>query len=79
MSVNLPIGNGATRQSPAYRITYEGFSFLCMGFTGKEASRRSKVSACAREMRHWRDDKPLIEDRLSTLLVQMQPDLLAVH
>lgn len=104
------------RNLPYYRITYDGFAFLCMGFTGKGAAqwkeayidafnamaafiknqreglqyqylakeleyktRRTKVSACAREMRHWRDDKPLIEDRLSSLLTQMQPDLLTLQ
>jgi Rha family phage regulatory protein len=30
---------GATRQEPAFTITKDGFAFLAMGFTGKEASR----------------------------------------
>ncbi len=28
-----------TRKDPAFRITRDGFTFLCMGFTGKEAAR----------------------------------------
>ena len=32
------LGIGRTRQDPAYRITRDGFVFLAMGFTGKEAA-----------------------------------------
>lgn len=32
------LGAGRTRQDPAYRITRDGFVFLAMGFTGKEAA-----------------------------------------
>lgn len=39
MSQDVAIGNGATRQEPAYRMTREGFMLLAMGFTGKEALR----------------------------------------
>jgi Rha family phage regulatory protein len=34
----VQIGSGATRKDPAYRITKDGFMFLAMGFTGKEAA-----------------------------------------
>lgn len=37
MSLNVEIGNGATRKSPAYEITRDGFTLLAMGFTGKRA------------------------------------------
>lgn len=37
MLVDVEIGNGATRQSPAYRLTRDGFTLLAMGFTGKRA------------------------------------------
>jgi len=30
-------GNGATRESPAYNLTRDGFTLLAMGFTGKKA------------------------------------------
>ena len=53
----------------------EGLQYQYLAKELEYKTRRTKVSACAREMRHWQDDKPLIEDRLSTLLVQMQPDL----
>ena len=39
MSQEVGIGNGATRQEPAFRMTREGFMLLAMGFTGKEALR----------------------------------------
>lgn len=35
--VNQP--NGGTRKSPAYTITRDGFVFLAMGFTGKDAAK----------------------------------------
>ncbi|WP_256715579.1 Rha family transcriptional regulator, partial [Pseudomonas aeruginosa] len=39
MTVDVDIGKGARRKSPAFRITRDGFAFLCMGFTGKEAAK----------------------------------------
>jgi phage regulator Rha-like protein len=57
----------------------EGLQYQYLAKELEYKTRRTKVSACAREMRHWRDDKPLIEDRLSSLLVQMQPDLLTLQ
>lgn len=39
MSTEIEIGNGASRSSPAFRLTRDGFTFLCMGFTGKEAAK----------------------------------------
>ena len=38
MVTEVEIGSGATRKSPAYRMTRDGFVFLAMGFTGKEAA-----------------------------------------
>lgn len=37
MLIDVAIGGGATRQSPAYRLTRDGFTLLAMGFTGKKA------------------------------------------
>lgn len=37
MTVNIEVGQGAIRQSPAYTITRDGFMLLAMGFTGKKA------------------------------------------
>lgn len=34
----VPGPNGATRKDPAFRMTRDGFVFLAMGFTGKEAA-----------------------------------------
>lgn len=39
MEVEVPIGLGKTRRDPAFRMTRDGFTFLCMGFTGKEAAK----------------------------------------
>lgn len=36
-SIEIPGPNGATRQSPAYRLTRDGFTLLAMGFTGSKA------------------------------------------
>jgi Rha family phage regulatory protein len=38
-SALIPQPKGGTRESPAYEITRDGFMFLAMGFTGKEAAR----------------------------------------
>ena len=38
MVMKTEIGSGAVRNDPAYRITRDGFVFLAMGFTGKEAA-----------------------------------------
>lgn len=35
---NVEIGSGATRQDKAFTLTRDGFAFLCMGFTGKDAA-----------------------------------------
>lgn len=37
MFTETQIGQGATRQDPAYRITKKGFTLLAFGFTGKKA------------------------------------------
>jgi Rha family phage regulatory protein len=37
--VQVPAGNGATRDTPAFYITKKGFALLGMGFTGKRALR----------------------------------------
>ena len=39
MQIEVEIGNGAKRMSPAYEMTKDGFTFLAMGFTGKEAGK----------------------------------------
>lgn len=36
---DITIGNGAKRESKYYEMTKDGFMFLVMGFTGKEAAR----------------------------------------
>lgn len=38
MSNTIEVGSGAKRQQKTYSITKDGFMFLAMGFTGKEAA-----------------------------------------
>lgn len=38
MFVEVKIGNGAVRKSPAYLLTRDAFSLLVMGFTGRAAT-----------------------------------------
>ncbi len=38
-SHHIPMPNGGARKEPAYDITRDGFTFLAMGFTGKEAAK----------------------------------------
>jgi len=37
MVIDVEIGSGATRKSPAYQLTRDGLTLLAMGFTGKRA------------------------------------------
>ena len=37
MSLDIDVGNGATRKSPTYHLTRDGFTLLAMGFTGAKA------------------------------------------
>lgn len=39
MIVRVTVGKGAVREEPAFRMSRDGFTFLCMGFTGKEAAK----------------------------------------
>ena len=39
MLIDVEIGQGAIRKDPAYEMTKDGFTFLAMGFTGKEAAK----------------------------------------
>lgn len=39
MSVDVSVGKGATRKTPIFEMTKDGFIFLVMGFTGREAAR----------------------------------------
>lgn len=39
IQIDTDLGLGRTRKDPAFRMTRDGFTFLCMGFTGKEAAK----------------------------------------
>lgn len=78
MVTEIEIGSGATRKSPAYRMTRDGFVFLAMGFTGKEAAQWKEAYITAfnkmeQELlaRNTRPHNPAIDyDRISPAQAQ---------
>lgn len=39
IQIDVDLGMGRTRKDPAFRMTRDGFTFLCMGFTGPGAAK----------------------------------------
>ena len=60
-SFDAPMPNGGTRKHSMYRITRQGFSFLAMGFTGKEAAQ-------------WKEAYIETFDRMEAALTSGTPD-----
>lgn len=54
----------------------EGLQFDYLRKELEYKTRKGKISACAREMRHWQDEKPERLGEMNALLDQMQPSLL---
>ena len=54
----------------------EGLQFDYLRKELEYKTRKGKISACAREMRHWQDEKPERLGEMTALLDQMQPSLL---
>jgi Rha family phage regulatory protein len=54
----------------------EGLQFDYLRKELEFKTRKGKISACAREMRHWQDEKPERLGEMTALLEQMQPSLL---
>lgn len=54
----------------------EGLQFDYLRKELEYKDRKTKISACAREMRGWQDEKPERLDQMTALLQQMQPSLL---
>lgn len=52
MQIDVEIGNGAVRKSPAYEMTKDGFMFLVMGFTGKAAAQIKEAYINAFNLMH---------------------------
>lgn len=63
MTIKITVGKGAQRNEPAYRMTRDGFTFLCMGFTGKEAAQ-------------WKETYINAFNRMEQALIE-QPELLS--
>jgi Rha family phage regulatory protein len=55
----------------------EGLQFDYLRKELEFKTRKGKISACAREMRHWQDEKPKRIGQMTALLEQMQPSLLS--
>ncbi|MFM0503982.1 Rha family transcriptional regulator [Paraburkholderia caffeinilytica] len=55
----------------------EGLQFDYLRKELEYKTRKGKISACAREMRHWQDEKPERLGEMNALLDQMQPSLLS--
>ena len=54
----------------------EGLQFDYLRKELEYKTRKGKISACAREMRHWQDEKPERLGEMNALLAEMQPSLL---
>jgi len=54
----------------------EGLQFDYLRKELEYKTRKGKISACAREMRHWRDEKPERLGEMNALLAEIQPSLL---
>jgi Rha family phage regulatory protein len=54
----------------------EGLQFDYLRKELEYKTRKGKISACAREMRGWQDEKPERLGEMNSLLEQMQPSLL---
>lgn len=68
MEVDVKVGMGKIRKDPAYRITRDGFAFLCMGFTGKEAARWKVAYINAfNQMEHVLKAQPVQPDHRAVL------------
>ncbi|RMR77197.1 hypothetical protein ALP82_200158 [Pseudomonas savastanoi pv. fraxini] len=64
----IPGPKGANREEPAYRMTRDGFTFLCMGFTGKEAARWKVAYINAfNQMEHALKAQPVRPDNRAVL------------
>lgn len=63
MTMKVVVGKGAQRDEPAYRMTRDGFTFLCMGFTGKEAAQ-------------WKESYINAFNKMEQVLIE-QPEVLA--
>lgn len=63
MSRKVTVGNGAVREERFYRITRDGFTLLCMGFTGREAL-------------HWKIAYINAFNKMEQVLIE-QPEILA--
>ena len=54
----------------------EGLQYQFLAKELEFKGRKAKVSASARDLRQWRDEKPVRLDEMHVLLAQMQPSLL---
>ncbi|PUA41369.1 phage regulatory protein [Pseudomonas protegens] len=75
MEIEVQIGLGKTRKDQAFRMTRDGFTFLCMGFTGKEAAQWkeayidafNKMEQALIEQPEWLSHHHLLKFAIKTL------------
>ncbi|KAA8689147.1 putative antirepressor [Pseudomonas caricapapayae] len=68
IQIDVDLGLGRTRKDPAFRMTRDGFTFLCMGFTGKEAARWKEAYINAfNQMEHALKAQPVQPDQRAVL------------
>lgn len=66
MQIDVEIGNNATRKSPAFEMTKDGFMFLVMGFTGKAAAQIKEAYINAFNLMHAKLFQPRLEPTIVT-------------
>ena len=77
MIIEVEIGKGATRKDPAFRMTRDGFTFLCMGFIGKEAAKwkEAYINAFNQMEAELLQQAP----RQPAMIVQADEDVIHLH
>ncbi|VXC24899.1 Phage regulatory protein Rha (Phage_pRha) [Pseudomonas sp. 8Z] len=63
IQIDVDLGMGRSRKDQAFRMTRDGFTFLCMGFTGKEAAK-------------WKEAYIIAFNKMEQVLIE-QPEILS--
>lgn len=72
MIQKVEVGKGATRDTPSFEMTKDGFMFLVMGFTGKQAAKfKEAYINCFNQMEEALHTPPAKPDNTATLFTDM--------
>lgn len=73
IQIDIDLGIGRTRKGQAYRMTRDGFAFLAMGFTGKEAAKwkEAYINAFNRLEQELRKHDSMAADTIVNELIGM--------